>query len=61
MRKTKTETGGENWWFWCPGCETHHLFTTKRGPGEKGPVWTKVDDELTFAPSLLVRYGNDKR
>ena len=50
---TTTEGGGENWWFWCPGCETHHIFTTKRGPKEKGPIWIKVKDEITFSPSLI--------
>lgn len=61
MRKTKTETGGENWWFWCPGCDTHHIFTTKRGPGEEGPVWsvTGPEEAPTFSPSLLVQYGRE--
>ena len=55
MRMTTTETGGESWWFWCQGCETHHYFRTKKGPTEVGSVWEKVPNELTFKPSLLMR------
>lgn len=55
MKKTTTDLGDEHWWFWCPGCDTHHMFRTKLGPNRTGPVWEKVKDELTFKPSLLLR------
>lgn len=54
---------GETWWFWCPGCESHHMFTTKHYKGEsKGrPLW-KFDGNVarpTFSPSLLLRGWKD--
>lgn len=49
---------GERVWFWCPGCETHHAFTTKLADGEptSHPVWDWNGDleSPTFSPSLLV-------
>lgn len=56
MKLAKTEGGGERYWFWCAGCETHHVYTTKLGAGETGPVWTGPGPDLarpTFSPSLL--------
>lgn len=49
----------------CPACGFGHLFYTTPGPGGidgkgKRPVWS-FDGDLenpTFAPSMLVRYGN---
>lgn len=40
-------------WFWCPGCDELHAYTT--------PRWarTGTDDAPTFTPSLLVTYGKD--
>lgn len=41
------------YWFYCPGCKSHHAFTTK-SPGFNSP-WT-FDGNLeapTFSPSLL--------
>ncbi len=42
-----TEDCGEAFWFWCPGCETHHSYRTKRYKGEVRedgktpvPLWT---------------------
>lgn len=42
---------GLHWWFWCPGCDELHAYTT--------PRWTRTgtDDAPTFQPSLLVTYG----
>lgn len=56
MVATRIEDGEPDikihWWFWCPGCEELHAYTT--------PRWTRTgtDDAPTFAPSLLVTYGN---
>ena len=55
MKRTLSQLGSVNWWFWCPGCEIHHQFRTQKGPTEVGPVWEKVPDEFTFSPSLLMR------
>lgn len=62
------EECGESWWFWCPGCDTHHMFSTKlssferkvdaqrKAEGHKGlPVWTmkvSAPGKETFHPSL---------
>ncbi len=56
----RTRAGGESWWFWCPGCETHHRFVTKLGEGEEGPVWgfDGNAERPTFTPSLRVRLGD---
>ena len=56
MQRTTTKAGGESWWFWCGGCETHHRYVTKLGEGETGPCWTFDGNEAspTFSPSLLV-------
>lgn len=53
---------GEAFWFWCPGCVTHHSFRTKAYKGETRavgagpvPIWT-FDGNMespTFSPSLL--------
>lgn len=65
---------GESYWFWCPGCETHHSFRTRRakeetrknrdtGKQEKVPVWTFNGnlDKPSFTPSLLIHgYRNKK-
>ncbi len=53
-----TPTGLVHWWFHCPGCDDTHMYTV--------PRWTRsgTDEKPTFAPSLLVRYGDkpgDKR
>jgi len=55
IQRTMTQAGGESWWFFCPGCEIHHRFTTKLGTNESGPVWTFNGniDKPTFSPSLL--------
>lgn len=40
-------TGEVMWWFWCPGCEESHAYST--------PRWarTGTDEAPTFSPSLL--------
>lgn len=45
--------GQLHWWFWCPGCDELHGYTT--------PRWTRTgtDDEPTFLPSLLCTFGKD--
>lgn len=55
MQRTTTQAGGERWWFWCEGCDTHHAYTTKLGQGETGPCWQGPGDPTapTFSPSLL--------
>lgn len=53
MKKITTQFSGEMWLFWCPGCNTHHAFTTRLGTNQTGPVWKKIPNELTFSPSLL--------
>lgn len=44
-----------SWWFWCPGCETHHRFTTDKPNGER-PNWrfSGTIENPTFSPSLLI-------
>ena len=44
---------GLHWWFWCPGCDELHAYTT--------PRWTRTgtDAKPTFAPSLLCTWGAD--
>lgn len=57
-----TSEGGEVWWyFWCPGCSTHHGYRTQRGEVQSGPTWEFNGDEArpTFTPSLLCN-GNAK-
>lgn len=41
-------------WIYCPGCKTHHGFTTKH-PGPFVPwQWNGSVDSPTFNPSMLV-------
>ena len=49
----RSDTGEDHWWFWCPGCDELHAYTT--------PRWTRTgtDDAPTFSPSLLCTYGKD--
>jgi len=49
----------EQYWFFCPGCRTHHALTTK---APKGPIWTFNGDlnRPTFRASLLCDYGEGK-
>jgi hypothetical protein len=65
-RLVPEEDLGESFWFWCPGCDSHHRFSTKLASGEQLqenlkpkprvlPVWTfngKMHDP-SFSPSLL--------
>lgn len=55
IKRATTAAGGERWWFWCEPCSTHHVYTTKLGEGETGPVWSFNGDEEhpSFTPSLL--------
>lgn len=52
---------GEEWWFWCPACYTHHRFITKASLNEKVPTWTfnRDEEEPTFHPSLRNTYEHD--
>ena len=49
------DTDEVRWWFWCPGCEELHTYST--------PRWTRTgtDDRPSFTPSLLVTYGELKK
>jgi len=49
-------TGEVNFWFWCPGCDAAHRYSTGSGDG---PRWAFNDDmeKPTFTPSLLNTYG----
>ncbi len=56
------EDTGTNYWFWCDGCDTHHVFTTKLHKGQpwSDPKWD-FDGNMespTFSPSLRVRSGS---
>lgn len=58
------DTGTVAVWFWCPGCQEAHMVQV--GGIHEGPKWEWNGSlELpTFAPSILVRYGDqpgDKR
>lgn len=57
MEKVTSKSGNESYWFWCPGCDTHHAYTTRLGDGEKGPCWKMSGtlDKPTFTPSLRCR------
>ena len=57
---------GEQFWFWCNGCSTHHRYITKwtrqeredaAKEGRKAPLptwtWNGSIDRPTFSPSLL--------
>lgn len=39
-------------WIYCPGCNTHHAFTTQH-PTFAPWTWNGSIDSLTFSPSLL--------
>jgi hypothetical protein len=51
---------GEQFWFWCNGCTTHHRFVTKLAKGEAGHVWnfSGTIERPTFSPSLLYRWDD---
>jgi hypothetical protein len=42
------------YWFWCPGCDTHHAYTI--------PNWNFNGDvnKPTFTPSLLCNRHDEK-
>ena len=52
---------GTRWWFFCPGCKTHHAFTTF--PDNPGRGWTFNGDRKkpTFTPSLLCNQSEPAR
>jgi hypothetical protein len=60
VERVDGQSGSLAYWFWCPACDTHHCFCTKRSDEENGPIWQFNDDVFkpTFAPSLRVSYGN---
>lgn len=49
---------GEMYWFWCPGCNSHHTYRTKLAKGEAGPTWgfNGNMEKPSFTPSLRVFY-----
>lgn len=42
----------EQVWIFCPGCKTHHGFTTKH-PTSSVWQWNGSFDKPTFSPSML--------
>lgn len=63
MKRVQSEAGTVQWWMWCPGCETHHAYTTAYAPGTSGPTWTMTGtpERATFSPSLLVNGSTPDR
>ncbi|MDO8995561.1 MAG: DUF6527 family protein [Sediminibacterium sp.] len=43
----------EQVWIYCPGCKTHHAFTTKH-PTFAPWQWNGSEQNPTFSPSMLV-------
>ena len=58
LERHDREDGRVDYWFWCPGCDMWHRYTTRRGttdpPGEP-PLWTYNGNsrQPTFEASLL--------
>lgn len=48
VNKEGEPTGFHHFWFWCPGCEAHHMFEV--------PPWKFNGDfnKPTFGPSLTL-------
>ncbi len=66
QQRRDDDTGHEDFLFWCPGCKSHHKFTTKWSTqkrlrhkadwgGSEPPTWSfnRNMHEPTFSPSLL--------
>lgn len=48
----KLELRGGRFWFWCPGCETYHVFTDEW-------KFNGNFERPTFEPSLVSSPGTD--
>ena len=58
LERHDRDDGRVDYWFWCPGCDMWHRYTTKRGSTDtngKPPEWRyNGNPQLpTFEPSLL--------
>jgi hypothetical protein len=48
---------GTSVWMWCPGCEDTHRIVI----GDDKWTWDSSETAPTFAPSILVEYGDGRR
>jgi sugar lactone lactonase YvrE len=50
----KVRKSGDNYWFWCPGCQTNHRF-------DKRWTMTGTLESPSFTPSLLCDFGEGRK
>lgn len=56
MQKAESGGGGVQYVFWCPGCQSVHIYFTAWPADQAGrPIWqfNGNPDAPTFSPSLL--------